>query len=56
VQATVRVTVEVDFVWELRPSLTGAAVLLTPYPHHWLRRHRRADALKLKTMLEADDG
>jgi carbon monoxide dehydrogenase subunit G len=43
-------------VWDVQPALTGLTVLLKPYLQRWARRHRGADAQKLKAMLEADDG
>jgi len=38
------------------PELTGLPVLLKPYLRRWLVRQRRADVVKLKAILESDDG
>ena len=40
------------FTGHFRPQLSGLQVLLSPYLKRWLRRARRASALKLKAMVE----
>ena len=40
-------------VCTFRPELQGVLVLLRPYMSRWLRRQRRIDAQKLKSILEA---
>ena len=47
---------ETRLVATYRPELQGVLVLLRPYLARWLRRQRRADAEKLRALLEAAGG
>jgi uncharacterized protein YndB with AHSA1/START domain len=41
-------------VGRFQPQLIGTQVLLWPYLTWWMRRHRRADLQKLKSLVEDD--